>query len=231
MSSLDTTLLAALLTGIGFPAYALLTSKKTIRILEEKPDRLTMVYKETSLLLVLMGLLVILTSAYENVFDASLGLNFIDQPIWILSLIAASLLVFWLMRKIKIPKEKIDDVGKNFEGVQHILPKNLREYKWVVATAFIAGVFEEIIFRGFLVWKLNQYLPLLPSFLIANLMFGIAHATTRLNNAIKAFVLGLIFSLAYYLTGSLWLSILLHIVVDLYAANYSFQYFQEKAKQ
>ncbi len=229
MNNLDTTLIVAIICGILFPAYVLLTGKKTIGTLEKHPGRLTFVYKETIILLILMAVLVIGSMNIEQKPVKIIGLEFIYQPIWILLLFAASIASFFLTKRITIPESKAESIGKGLEGVQHILPKNPEEYKWAVRTSFVAGVCEEIIFRGFLFWQLNQVMHDVFAVLIANLLFGIAHAATRLNNAIKAFGLGLLFSILYLVTGSLWLPILAHIIVDLYAMSISFIFSEMKA--
>ena len=66
-------------------------------------------------------------------------------------------------------------------------------------------------------------MPVVPAILLTNFLFGVAHAATKANNAIKAFGLGILFSLAYWLTDSLWLSMLLHIFIDIYASTISFK--------
>ncbi len=80
---------------------------------------------------------------------------------------------------------------------------------------FISGpVFEEIIFRGFF---LKQLLPRYgPAVAIAcsALLFGIMHF--NLHQAVNAFVLGIVFGIIYYKTGSLLLSIAAHMANNIY---------------
>ncbi len=228
MGNLDFTIIAAIITGVLFPFHTLLTGKKTIQLLEKDPDKLVWVYKITSRALLIMMIIVMISVIIETVPLKSIGLHFIDDPIWVALLIVASAVSFWIISQISIPEYKVESIGRGLAGVQHILPKNKTEYKWALITTFIAGTCEELIFRGFLFWQLSQVMHIALAVLAVNLLFGIAHAATKLNNAIKAFGLGVIFSLAYLLTGSLWLSMLLHIIVDLYAATVSYKFSQLK---
>ncbi len=228
---MELTLIVAVICGILFPSYVLLTGKKTIKILEENPDKLPLVYKETIILLIVMAVLVLVSLNAEAIKYPVIGLSFINQPIWIVLLAVTSAVAYWLINKITIPESKVEYIGKGLEGVQHVLPKNQVEYKWAVITSFVAGVCEEIIFRGFLVWQLSPVTHELIAIFIANVLFGIAHATSKLNNAIKATGLGLLFSILYYVSGSLWLPILAHIIVDLYAATVSFKYAEWKSSK
>ena len=231
MIEMDLTLIVAIICGFLFPTYVLLTGRRTIKTLEAHPEKLTLVYIETTILLLVMTVLVSISIAIDNVQLRIIGLQFIDKPMWVLSLVIASAISYWLIEKMPIPESKFESIGKGLEGVHHILPKNQKEYQWAITTSFVAGVCEEIIFRGYLFWQLSQMIHELVAIVIVNLLFGIAHATSKLNNAIKAFGLGLVFSILYYATGSLWLSILSHIIIDLYAATVSLKYAEWKAWQ
>ena len=93
----------------------------------------------------------------------------------------------------------------------------------MIFVSFVAGICEEIIYRGFLLWFLTNYIPIVPAVILANLPFGLAHLTsTGIKNSVQAFILALVFTGAFLLTQSLWLPILLHILVDLYASTLSY---------
>ncbi|MEP5614311.1 MAG: type II CAAX endopeptidase family protein [Cyclobacteriaceae bacterium] len=226
---MNISIIAAIVVGILFPLYAVLTSKKTIKKLEDNPDALTEVYKGTILALVAITLVVAVAMKTDQIPLEVVGLAFIRNPIWILALFTISAIALFFISKIRIPDNKMESARQSLQGVRHILPKNQREYRWMVATAFVAGVFEEVVFRGFLVWIVGLHLPIAVAIVGVNIMFSVAHATTKLNNAIKAFGLGLFFSATYYFTGSLWLAMLTHIIVDLYAATFSYKFSQQEA--
>ena len=217
MIILDATVLAALIAGVGYPLYILLNSKKAIQYIKENPDKLASTFRLTGILLVTMSLIVLGSMVIVNVDFALIGLGFINEPIWLLSLFGLSGIFFLLIQKMKIPDSKKESLVKSYEGVQYIMPTTIPQYKWSVVISFVAGITEEIIFRGFLFWQVNQYTHWIFALLIVNLIFAVGHANTGFNNAIKTFGLGLFFSITYVITDSLWLAMLTHIMVDLYA--------------
>lgn len=74
----------------------------------------------------------------------------------------------------------------------------------------MAPVAEEVLFRGYLFGKLRKYASLWVSILITSLLFAIVHF--QWNVGIDVFVLSIVLCLLRVYTGSLWASILLHML-------------------
>ncbi|MFY0652205.1 MAG: CPBP family intramembrane metalloprotease [Cyclobacteriaceae bacterium] len=214
----------ALVVGLIFPVIAILEGKKTHQLLLTQPDKKPYVFRLTAIQLIVLSIVSLLPILFGHFSLNDVGLGFVWQPFYIFLLFGICLLVWWLLGKLSLNSESAEKFLSQSERIKFLLPTNQREYKIMAVVSFIAGVCEEIVYRGFLFFFLNSYLPLLPALLLANLPFALAHLTTTgLKNTIQAFVLGLIFSGAYLLTGSLWLSILLHILVDLYSTTLSYK--------
>ena len=62
---------------------------------------------------------------------------------------------------------------------------------------------------------------------LSAVLFGMAHSYQGWNGGLRAGVVGLIFALSYVLTGSLWIPILLHIVVDIHSGLVGWLAFEE----
>lgn len=106
---------------------------------------------------------------------------------------------------------------------------NFHRLSWnFLMEAFEAAVFEETLFRFailgvlFYAWRnLRQRLPL--AIVTSAVLFGLAHLTnaflqqwdTTLLQAVAAFTLGLFFAVVYVYTGQLWLTMLMHGLLDL----------------
>lgn len=97
-----------------------------------------------------------------------------------------------------------------------INPRNRRELRWTTLLSVLAGVSEELFFR--------LSLPLLGMLATGNLWagqaigliaFGAAHRYQGPAGIAATTVLGAIFAALYLASGSLWLTILAHILVDL----------------
>lgn len=100
--------------------------------------------------------------------------------------------------------------------VRQIMPTTPGEKSVFALLAVAAGVFEEIVFRGFLPAFL---LPWTGSYLLAALpaavAFGISHAYQGGHGMVRTGVLGLWLALGVGWTGSLWPSIFAHAALDL----------------
>ncbi|GEM_PF-435035 len=74
----------------------------------------------------------------------------------------------------------------------------------------VAPVAEEILFRGYLYGKMQKYIPWWGAALVTSALFGLAHG--QWNVAIDTFILGMFLATLRTITGSLWPSILLHMI-------------------
>lgn len=79
----------------------------------------------------------------------------------------------------------------------------------------ITPVCEELIFRGFLQYKVEHNLGFWPAATIVSVLFAVAHG--QLNAAITTFVLSMVACYQRHKTGSIWSGIGLHAVVNIVA--------------
>ncbi|MGL6282575.1 MAG: lysostaphin resistance A-like protein, partial [Microcoleaceae cyanobacterium] len=99
-------------------------------------------------------------------------------------------------------------------GSNPILPIALQGQDILTFTLFFltasvaAPIFEEIIFRGFLLPSLTKYVPLWAAILLSSGLFAIAHLS--LSEVLPLIVLGSILGFVYARTQNLISSILLH---------------------
>lgn len=123
----------------------------------------------------------------------------------IIYLIFSSILII-LFQKI-IPNFDIDQV-------QNIGFKQLNsQFEYLLAFStlvVIAPVAEEVLFRGYLFGKLKNKYPVWISIIITSLLFGYLHG--NLNVMIDTFALSVILCILRVITGSIWPSILLHML-------------------
>jgi membrane protease YdiL (CAAX protease family) len=121
--------------------------------------------------------------------------------------------VFLLRRQAtQNPLAEIPSIG----DVAALLPRNRAELKYGAALSINAGIVEELLFRlgmPALLFGITGNGAL--SFLIASVLFGLLHIYQKTVGVIGATVLGLVFSLLYLLTGSIWVVIVVHALVDL----------------
>ncbi|QOC23992.1 CPBP family intramembrane metalloprotease [Wenzhouxiangella sp. AB-CW3] len=89
----------------------------------------------------------------------------------------------------------------------------------VVLVAALAGIGEELLFRGFIQDGLDLLLGPIPALLIAAVLFGLVHAVTRAYFII-ATLMGAYLGWIYLATGNLLVPILIHALYDWIAIRY-----------
>ncbi len=88
-----------------------------------------------------------------------------------------------------------------------------QRYEYILAfvtLVIIAPIAEEILFRGYLYGKLKKYSPRWVAIIVTSALFGFAHG--QWNVAIDTFILSLFLCALRDITGSLWPSIILHML-------------------
>lgn len=99
-----------------------------------------------------------------------------------------------------------------------ILPVTDKERKSWTYVALTAGITEEIIYRGFLIFAIAYLFPTLSIWaviLISSLLFGLAHTYQGVTTGVlRTTLFGVIFSILYIAIGSILPLIILHILID-----------------
>lgn len=79
-----------------------------------------------------------------------------------------------------------------------------------LSLVIIAPIAEEVLFRGYLFGKLRKYAPIWLSILVTSALFALVHF--QWNVALDVFALSIVLCLLRVISGSLWPSILLHML-------------------
>ncbi|GEM78033.1 CPBP family intramembrane glutamic endopeptidase [Vibrio superstes] len=75
-------------------------------------------------------------------------------------------------------------------------------------------VAEEAIFRGFIQQEISKQLGWKIGLIIASILFGIAHLAGGWQLIVFAAIAGACYGMAFYLTGRLWVAVLVHFVFN-----------------
>ncbi|RHB52012.1 CPBP family intramembrane glutamic endopeptidase [Exiguobacterium sp. AM39-5BH] len=100
-----------------------------------------------------------------------------------------------------------------------ILPRTSQEAKAWGAISWTAGVTEEFIFRGVLLYTVTFYIdvPLPWLALVGGAMFGLAHAYQGIRGILVTGIVGWGLGYLYLVMGILWPIMILHALLDLIA--------------
>jgi membrane protease YdiL (CAAX protease family) len=109
-------------------------------------------------------------------------------------------------------------VREKFESspaLRTVLPATPQELRVFYGMAVTAGVCEEVLYRGYLLWYFQFLLPPGVAIAAAILGFGVAHAYQGLRGVVSTGIAGAVAMGVYLLTGSLLAPIVLHALLDL----------------
>lgn len=88
----------------------------------------------------------------------------------------------------------------------------------IVVIGLLAGVSEELLFRGVLHVLADRYIPLVAAIILTNVLFGALHART-LAYAVIAGLVGCYLGAVFAMTGSLVAPIVAHALYDMIALD------------
>ena len=101
-----------------------------------------------------------------------------------------------------------------FGDLGHFLPQDDRDLASFYRVSVTAGIVEEIVFRGFVLWYLTFFMALWPAVLVSSVAFGLGHSYQGFSGIIRTGLVGLAFGALFVFSGSIWLPIVGHILVD-----------------
>lgn len=105
--------------------------------------------------------------------------------------------------------------GKLEKDLGALIPTRPVEWSWFKPLAVTAGICEEIMFRGYLVWILTPALGVWGAAAVSMTIFGLAHSYQGIRFMPRAFGAGVALQLLALLSGSVLPGIVLHALVDL----------------
>jgi membrane protease YdiL (CAAX protease family) len=145
-----------------------------------------------------------------------------DFQLIVASIVAVAViaLVVVPIRQIANNPDRHGELESQMGDVALFMPQSHREERWFKGVSFNAGVTEELIFRGYLIWYLQHFVSTAWAAVIAVLAFGLAHwyqGAKQLPGIL--FVSGVAVSLYVY-TGSLLVPVLFHIALDAMQGHY-----------
>jgi len=118
------------------------------------------------------------------------------------------------------------DLGKlraQFGNLTLIVPQNGNELTRFYLLSITAGIVEELLWRGFMIWYLGQFMPLWAAAIVSTIGFGLAHAYQGLAHLPQITLVGGAFAGLYLLSGSIWLPMLLHTAVDILQGRLAYE--------
>ena len=110
-------------------------------------------------------------------------------------------------------------VRKRLSAVERLMPHDRREFPLFAVLACTAGLCEEFLFRGFLLWYLAHAMPFMLACALQTVVFGVCHAYQGARGILLTTLAGAFFTGVLLVAGSLWPAMLIHALMDLHAGD------------
>jgi len=210
-----------LLWFIGMPIYTAVTFEKNKQMLIDGRINRTTAYQQTIAFLWVPTLLLAAVAWVTELNTMTLGLVFTGSTteIGVFALLVI-LTIYGGVNYLSIKKDaKIRAKYREvFSPMRWILPQTKSELKWfTIGVSSSAGICEELLFRGYLMWLLTPYIGIIGAMVVSSALFGLNHIYQGWSGVLNTSLLGLVFAFVYWLTGSLWTVIVLHLLIDVLA--------------
>jgi membrane protease YdiL (CAAX protease family) len=99
--------------------------------------------------------------------------------------------------------------------VLRLIPETRSELSWWVGLSLSAGICEEFVFRGYLLWAFQPMLGLWGAAALSVMAFAAAHAYQGAKGVLATGVVGGLLTLVVLMTGSLLPAMALHALIDI----------------
>ncbi|MGH7470614.1 MAG: CPBP family intramembrane glutamic endopeptidase [Longimicrobiales bacterium] len=113
----------------------------------------------------------------------------------------------------------LEPLRAQMAAVADLMPRTEREAAQFRLVSVSAGVCEEIVYRGYMIWYLAAFMGEWPAVILGALIFGLGHLYQGTDGVIKTGVTGLMMGILYVATGSLLWPVILHTAVDLHGGG------------
>jgi membrane protease YdiL (CAAX protease family) len=118
------------------------------------------------------------------------------------------------LRLGKFSRQKVAQLQERMKS-NKIIPRNVAEFSVFCAVAVTAGIWEELLFRGFLIWFFIPVVGIVGAIVCSAIFFGLGHAYQGWRNMVRTGLVGAAIAIFYVATRSLWWLIGAHAMMDI----------------
>lgn len=209
-----------LLAALVYPIVSYFSYRKLLKRIDagERVERKAL-YHSTMIGLWALFAMAVTVWAVSGRDWASLGVSFRVDGMFLASIgLLVAGLVYLVMQRREVDAmdddrlaELVEDVG----DVGFVMPRNASELHRFYFVSLTAGVAEELVWRGFFIWYLSQFMPVWAAAIVTTVGFALAHAYQGWANVPKILLIGAVFAVLFLMSGSLWLPMIFHAIVDI----------------
>ena len=129
----------------------------------------------------------------------------------------------WIVRmRARRDPDALERTLERLRHLERMLPHTIRERNHFYLVSLTAGICEELLYRGYMLWYLGHWLDTIPAVAVASLIFGVGHAYQGWKGIITTGLVGAVMAIVYLGSGSLWPAMALHAVIDMHAGSLAY---------
>jgi membrane protease YdiL (CAAX protease family) len=132
-------------------------------------------------------------------------------------------LTFSQRRKVLARPERLARLISALDSVRPLLPRTRGERSGFAALSITAGICEELLFRGFLLWYATVWTGPVGGFLISSMLFGIMHVYLGVEQVPRTAFAGICFYVIAMTAGSLLPAMVCHAITDLVSGDLGYR--------
>lgn len=189
---------------------------------DDDPTLLPKSYRKTIALLWVFALFTLWVWASQGRSFVELGFTYgitgLGPWVWVATAVLTILLLWqpYLAGKTLENAQSIMRLLEKEDGVNDVMPRTPEDYRLFKIVSLTAGITEEVMFRGFLIWFFAHWMPIWVAAGLSVIAFALAHLYQKSVTALAQVTgIAVMLTLVYLLSGSLLPAILLHIIIDL----------------
>lgn len=221
----------AFLLVVALPTYAAVGYRSFVARVRAggEPVRIREYWKTIGLQWGLVALLALLWWASDRSFDASLPAGRLRYyGVAVTTVVLLVLAMQWRSIQRMTPEQR-EPLRQQLASVSDLLPRTARGHGVFQRLALTAGICEEVLFRGFLLWYLTPVLGVVGAVVAGAVVFGLGHAYQGKAGVMKTGIVGLLAGVFATLGGTLLWPIILHAAIDLQGGAVGYLLLREDA--
>jgi len=123
--------------------------------------------------------------------------------------------------RVRRSPETLARYHEKLRHLERMLPHTPGELRVFHVVSWTAGICEELLYRGYLLWYLGHWMGM-PAVAVSSLLFGIGHSYQGWRGVVTTALVGVVMALIYLGTGSLWPAMALHALIDIHSGSIAY---------
>ena len=131
-------------------------------------------------------------------------------------------------RQVLADDEALARLRTRMSRLELMLPHSREELARFFRLSVTAGICEELLYRGYLIWYLSHWLDFYPAAALASVLFGIGHIYQGWRGVLTTGLVGAFLTAVYLISGSLYLGMLIHALMDAHSGHLMFAAYERE---